>query len=172
MGTGQTMITMAAMSLLSLVILNVNRNALYSTTTMAESKYNILAISLGTALIEEAFSKSFDQSTTDENLVEDVTELTLNLGPGSSEISRSDFNDFDDYNNFIDSTSSDSTLISADFVIQSKVYYVDPNYSNKLTPVNYRTWHKKIDVFVSSPFINEGRDTVKLSKIFSHYYFR
>ncbi len=35
---------------------------------MAENKYNILAISLGTALIEEAFSKSFDQNTTDGNV--------------------------------------------------------------------------------------------------------
>lgn len=172
MGTGQTMITMAAMTLLSLVVLNVNRNALNSTTGMAENKYNILAISLGTALIEEAFSKSFDQNTADDNLVEDLSELTLTLGPGNTEYTRSDFNDFDDYNNFIDSTSSDSTISSADFVIQSKVYYVDPNTSNRLTPVNYRTWHKKIDVFVSSPFINEGRDTVKLSKVFSHYYFR
>ena len=172
MNTGQTMITMAAMALLSLVVLNVNRNALNSTTGMAENKYNILAISLGTALIEEAFSKSFDQNSTDGNVVEDLNQLTVNLGPGSSENSRSDFNDFDDYNNLIDSTSSDPTLVSADFIIQSKVYYVDPNLSNRLTPVNYATWHKKIDVSVSSPYINEGQDTIKLSKVFSHYYFR
>lgn len=172
MNTGQTMITMAAMSLLSLVILNVNKNALSSTTNMAENKYNILAISLGTALIEEAFSKSFDQATADGNQVADLTELTQNLGPGSGELSRSDFNDFDDYNNLVDSTSSDSTITSAEFVISSKVYYVDPNVSNKLPPAGYRTWHKKIDVFVTSPFINDGQDTVKLSKVYSHYYFR
>ena len=172
MNTGQTMITMAAMGLLSMVILNSNRNALSSTTSMAENKYNILAISLGTALIEEAFSKSFDQYTTDGQQVDNLTDLTVDLGPGSGEYSRTDFNDFDDYNNYIDSTSSDSTLLSADFIIESKVYYVDPNVSNKLTPVSYRTWHKRMDVFVSSPFINNGQDTVRLSKVYSHYYFR
>ena len=172
MNTGQTMITMAAMGLLSLVILNSNRNALSSTTSMAENKYNILAISLGTALIEEAFSKAFDQFTTDGQQVHAITDLTQNLGPGSGEVTRADFNDFDDYNNFIDSTSSDSTLISADFVIRSNVYYVDPTVSNKLSPVSYRTWHKRMDVFISSPYINNGQDTVRLSKVYSHYYFR
>jgi hypothetical protein len=172
MNTGQTMITMAAMSLLSMVILNSNRNALSSTTSMAENKYNILAISLGTALIEEAFSKAFDQNTSNGQQADDITDLTLYLGPGSSEYTRSDFNDIDDYNNYIDSTSSDSTLQSAEFVIRSKVYYVDPNVSNKLIPVNYRTWHKRMDVFISSPFINDGMDTVCLSKVYSHYYFR
>jgi len=172
MNTGQMMITMAAMMLLSTVILNVNRNALSTTEGMAESKYQILAVSLGTALIEEAFSKAFDQNTADGNLADNLSDLTTNLGPGSSEKNKEDFNDFDDFNGYIDSTSSDPTLISADFVIESSVYYVDPNTSNKLNPVSYRTWHKKIDVSITSPFLSEGRDTVRLSKVNSHYYFR
>jgi hypothetical protein len=172
MNTGQMMITMAAMILLSTVILNVNKNALTTSTGMAESKYQILAVSLGTALIEEAFSKAFDQYTTDGQLVEKKTDLTLNLGPGSGEKNRSDFNDFDDYDGLIDSTSNDSTLQSADFVIASKVYYVDPSTSSNLVPVNYRTWHKKMDVAITSKYIGDGKDTVKLSKVFSHFYFR
>lgn len=172
MNTGQTILSMAAMALLSMVILNANRNALTATTSMAENKYRILAVSLGTALIEDAFSKAFDQETANGNTVSDLSELTLNLGPGSSEYTQSDFNDFDDYNNYSDSTTTDTTLISAEFFYNSKVYYVDPNTSNKLTPVNYRTWHKRMDVFIYSPFINGGMDTIKLSKVYSHYYFR
>ena len=172
MNTGQMMITMAAMMLLSTVILNVNRNALNTTSSMAESKYEILAVSLGTALIEEAFSKYFDANTADGNQANNLSDLTLSLGPGTGEYTRSDFNDFDDYNGLYDSTSTDSTIISADFVIHSKVYYVDPTISPNLTPVSYRTWHKKIDVFITSPFLNEGKDTIKLSKVNSHYYFR
>jgi len=172
MNTGQMMITMAAMMLLSTVILNVNRNALNTTTGMAESKYEILAVSLATALIEDAFSKFFDANTADGNLVDHPSDLTAILGPGAGEITRADFNDFDDFHNYTDSTSADSTIISAGFVIHSKVYYVDPNISNKLPPVGYRTWHKKIDVFITSPFLNDGKDTVRLSKVNSHYYFR
>lgn len=163
---------MAAMMLLSLVILNVNRNALNATTGMAENKYRILAVSLGTAIIEEAFSKAFDQKTTGGNTVSDLSELTLDLGPGNDEYTKADYNDFDDYNEYEDSTSTDTTLISAEFFYDCKVYYVDPNTSNKLTPVSYRTWHKRIDVSIYSPFINDEMDTIKLSKVYSHYYFR
>ena len=172
MNTGQMMITMAAMMLLSTVILNVNRNALNTSTNMFESKYQILAVSLGTALIEEAFSKSFDAETANNKIADELKDLSVNLGPSNSEKYKSNFNDFDDYNGFVDMTSDDTTMMSADFKIESKVYYVDPTTSKNLEPVNYRTWHKKIDVFVTSPFVNDGKDTVKLSKVNSYFYFR
>lgn len=178
MNTGQMMITMAAMILLSTVILSVNRNALNTTTKMSESKYQILAVSLGTALLEEAFSKSFDANTApnprtgESQIAESVTDLSTNLGPSSAEISKKLFNDFDDYNGYQDSTTNDSTLQSAHFTLASKVYYIDPSSSNKLEPVSYRTWHKKMDVFITSPFINNRKDTIKLSKVYSYYFFR
>jgi hypothetical protein len=172
MNTGQMMITMAAMMLLSTVILNVNRNALNTSTGMAETKYQILAVSLGTALIEEAFSKSFDEETADYKIADNLTDLSSKLGPEKNEKIKSTFDDIDDYHNYIDSTSNDSTLLSANFTIESKVYYVDPTAYKNLKPVTYRTWHKKIDILVSSPFMNEGKDTVKLSKVYSYFYFR
>ena len=172
MNTGQMMITMAAMILLSTVILNVNRNALNTTTNMFETKFQILAVSLGTALIEEAFSKSFDAETANNKIADELKDLTSNLGPSNSEKNKSMFNDFDDYHGYADSTSNDSTLMSANFKIESKVYYVDPSTSKNLEPVNYRTWHKKIDVFITSPFINQSKDTVKLSKVNSYFFFR
>ncbi len=178
MNTGQMMITMAAMILLSTVILSVNRNALNTTTKMSESKYQILAVSLGTALIEEAFGKAFDEKTAYDTSIgtnktaESVNDLSAYLGKDTKENKRKLFDDFDDYNGYTDSTSNDSTLQSANFTLASKVYYVDPSTSNHLTPVSYRTWHKKIDVFITSPFINNNKDTVKLSKVYSYYYFR
>lgn len=172
MNTGQMMITMAAMILLSTVILNVNRNALNTTTNMSETKYQILAVSLGTALIEEAFAKSFDAETADNNIANDLKDLTIDLGPANSEKNKYQFNDFDDFDGYVDSTSNDTTVLSANFKLQSKVYYVDPSKSKNLEAVNYRTWHKKMDVYVTSPYINEGKDTVKLSKVYSYFFFR
>ncbi len=136
MNTGQMMITMAAMILLSTVILNVNRNALSATQGMADTKYQILAVSLATALIEEAFGKAFDAETANNKIAEKLTDLTLSLGPNNKEKSKSSFNDFDDFNGFSDSTSNDPTLMSANFHISSKVYYVDPANSKELKPVN------------------------------------
>ncbi len=170
MNTGQMLITISALMLLSTVILNVNRNALTSSMNMSEAKYEILAVSMGSALIEEAFSKAFDEQTANNNLVEDLTELSTTLGPDGGETSRKVFDDFDDYDGYVDSTDFDTTVISADLNIKSRVFYVDPDVS--LDSVGSRTWHKKIVVYISSPFINEGRDTIVLSKINSHYYFR
>lgn len=183
------MITMAAMILLSTVILSVNKNALNTTSSMTENKYQILGVSLGTALIEEAFSKSFDAYTArdpitgDAEKADNLSDLTnyYSLGPSPSERKRRNFNDFDDYNGFVENTSNASmdsvyseTLkneISAIFKVESDVYYVDPSTDSELKKVNYRTWHKRMDVFVTSKFLNEGKDTVKLSKIYSYFYY-
>lgn len=178
MNTGQMMITMAAMILLSTVILSVNKNTLNTTIKMSESKYEILAVSLGTALIEEAFGKSFDENTAFDpskgtnNTAETVLDLSIEMKADKKERNRKLFDDFDDYNGYVDSTSNDSTLQSAQFTIASNVYYVDPSKSKHLKPAGYRTWHKKMDVFITSPFINDGKDTIKLSKVYSYYYFR
>ena len=198
MNTGQMMITMAAMILLSTVILSVNKNALTNSSSMAKNKYQIMAVSLGTALLEEAFGKSFDATTainpfTGEadraNKLNDLTNYN-SLGPNNLERLRREFNDFDDYNGYVDSAISasiDSTAsllqqknglirsgdISEIFKIQSKVYYVDPSASVNLNKVTYRTWHKRMDVFITScaAYNFLDLDTVKLSKVYSYYYF-
>ncbi len=170
MNTGQMLISIAAMILLSTIILNVNRNSLTNIDQMDQTKYEILAVSMGNALIEEAFSKAFDEQTANNNLANDVTQLSVNLGPDGGETSRKVFDDFDDYNGYTDSTQSDSSIISAVFKIRSFVHYVNPDVS--LDSVGSRTWHKRIDVYITSPYIKNGQDTVKLSKINSHYYFR
>jgi len=170
MNTGQMLISMAAMILLGTVILNVNRNSLSNTVKMDETKYELLAVSLGTAIIEEAFSKSFDEETADFNLVESLSDLSPTLGPEAGEYNRTDFDDFDDYNNYHGTTNGDSTFTSANMYFRCKVNYVDPD--NSLDSVSNRTWHKKITVYVSSPFIADSTQDIVLSKINSHYYFR
>ncbi|MBK8944844.1 MAG: hypothetical protein IPM32_06165 [Ignavibacteriae bacterium] len=189
MNTGQMIITMAAMILLSTVILSVNKNALNTTSSMTENKYQILGISLGTALIEEAFSKSFDAYTAlnpitgEAEQADNLSDLTnyYSLGPSNLEKKRRNFNDFDDYNGFVDSASNASVDslssemrnndIAAIFKVESKVYYVDPSTDNKLKKVNYRTWHKRMDVLVTSRYLGDGLDTIKLSKIYSYFFY-
>ncbi|MCW8849082.1 MAG: hypothetical protein OQJ81_03810 [Melioribacteraceae bacterium] len=170
MNSGQMLITMSAMVLLSIVILNVNRNSLMNTVAMDESKYQLLAVSLGTAIIEEAFSKPFDERTAN-NLTADTTlVLSVNLGPDLSENTIADFDDFDDFNNYKGSTVGDTTFQSARMYYRCKVHYVDPDVS--LDSVASRTWHKKITVYISSPFIEDSTTNVVMTKINSHYFFR
>lgn len=170
MNTGQMLITMAAMALLSSVILNVNKRNLTTSKEMSETKYKIMAVSYANTLIEEAFSKSFDEATTDNNMITSKQQLSTILKADAGEYKRSKFDDFDDYNNFSDSTNSDPNYNNTPMSIRAIVRYVDPAAS--LDSVGYKTWNKRITVTVTSPFINEGKDKITLSKINSHYYFR
>ena len=145
-------------------MLRVNTSSLLNESVRDQAQYGVLATSIATSIIEEAQSKSFDEKT-DSNSVFDVKELTLvsNLGPDAGE-TYATFNDFDDFNGF---TRRDSTMPSAIFDISCEVVYIHP--SNIKALYNLETWHKKINITVSSPFTP---DTFRTSSIFSYWYFR
>ena len=162
MNTGQTIMTMGAMMLLSAVVLRVNTSNLNNESIRDQAQYGVLATSIATSIIEEAQSKSFDHFT-DTNSVSLLTQLSSTLGPEGSETEET-FNDFDDYDGF---TKRDSTMPSAIFDIACEVVYVNPNDIQGST--TNRTWHKKINVTISSPF---SPDTFRTASIFSYWYFR
>jgi hypothetical protein len=162
MNTGQTMLTIGAFILLAVIILRVNNSFLSTNTVVQESKFGVLAVSIGSSIIEEANRKAFDQAT-DSNSVSNLNQLTTKLGPEHGE-TYSTFNDFDDFNGY-DTTITD--LPSAIFTVKCSVCYVDP--SNPDLAVSSPTWNKKITVTVSSP---SSTDTMRLSSIFSYFYFR
>lgn len=164
MNTGQTLLTLCAMFLLSMVILRVNKTFLVTGDVMYNTKFEVLATSLGTSMIEEANSKAFD-AVTDTSAILDPLLLTTadRLGPEGTE-TYLQFNDFDDYNNFV---KIDSTMPAATFKIACKVGYIKP--ADPSTFVNERTYHKGIIVTVTSPSM---ADTVRLSSVFSYWYYR
>ncbi|MGE5432256.1 MAG: hypothetical protein ACM3QX_14335 [Syntrophomonadaceae bacterium] len=164
MNSGQLFLTIGGMFLLSMLVLRMNTTFMSTGDVMYNTKYGVLAVSLGTSMIEEANSKSFDCNT-DTNSVSALTQITepVSLGPEAGETSET-FDDFDDYNNYL---RVDSTMPSAVFTIRCKVGYVDP--ANPDVFVNQKTWHKRIQVTVTSPSM---QDTVRLSSIFSYWFFR
>lgn len=162
MNTGQTMMTMCAMMLLSAIMLRVNTSNLSNESVRDQAQYGVLATSIATSIIEDAQSKSFDHST-DTNSVNLLTQLSSVLGPEGGETEET-FNDFDDYNGF---TKRDSTMPSAVFDIACEVVYVSSNDIEGFS--NNRTWHKKMNVTISSPF---SPDTFRTSSIFSYWFFR
>ena len=164
MNTGQMLLTIGAMILLATLILRVNNNMSASTDTVYDSKFAILATSLGNSILEEASDKAFDQAST-SNSVSSLTSLTLpnKLGPESGEV-YPNFNDVDDYNGFV---KVDSTLPSAIFKASCKVDYVSPNLPTSTSVI--RTWTKRITVTVTSVSMP---DTIKLSSLYSYWVFR
>jgi MSHA pilin protein MshD len=164
MNTGQMMLTLGALMLLSFLALRMNTNLLSTEELMQNSKYGVLGISLATSLIEEANLKAFDKNSVDSSLT-NVNELTAvgSLGKESGE-TYPDFDDFDDFNNY---TRIDSTMPSAVFDIACKVVYVSS--TNPDVTSSSRTWNKKITVSVTSKNMT---DTVRVSSVFSYWFYR
>lgn len=177
MNTGQMLLTIGAIFLLSTVILTVNRGFLTTNTTMITNRYGIMASSLATSMIERAISKAFDENT-DTTEVTSTSQLTLpqNLGLDAGE-NRNDPNlldDFDDYNCYRFLPHRDS--IQIDPMDPTKKLYFDTfcrvDYVSDSNPNNVsstRTWHKRMQVIVTSSAME---DTIRMSTIYSYWNFK
>src|SRR5437867_4047839 len=107
MGTGQMMLAVAAMFLIGIIIFSASSTLLQNDDTIKDSEFGVAAISLATSLVEEVQGKTFDEAATDSGVV-NIGQLTLPayFGPDANEFYRttdptkSDFDDIDDYNNF------------------------------------------------------------------------
>lgn len=157
---GTTLLTMAAMVLLSVFILSSNSLIQTNTAFMNESEYIITAISAGQMLIDEAKTKAFDENTI-STPVATVKELTSSLGKEKDEVidgfdifkkktfkSTTLFDDFDDYNGYKRIV---STFRSDDYTISALVQYVDPLNPDK-SAVG-QSFCKKITVIVTNPYL-------------------
>jgi MSHA pilin protein MshD len=168
------MLAVGAMLLLSITILGINGKFLNTSSVLYNTKFGVLAVSLGTSIIEEANGKAFDLAGTGDAIT-DINLLTAPqyLGAAGGEVYPF-FNDFDDYNNLhkIDSVKINSKTFAA-FTIDCKVHYVSETNPSVISSV--RTWHKRIDVFVTSESMKNAKneqDTIKLSSVYSYWYFR
>lgn len=170
MNTGQMLITMGAMFLLSMIILSVNSGYSRNSDMILDSKFDILAVSLATSIIEDANGKAFDANTVGTgNIVLYPSQLSsLGHGGGEYYVSRdsNNFNDFDDYHG-LNITYNDSTLESAVFKIECEVGYISD--TNPDVFVTSKTWYKRLDVYLSSASMT---DTIKMSTVMSYFYYR
>jgi len=164
MNTGQMMLSLGAMILLSFLILRVNGSQLTTQDTMQNTKFGILAVSLASSVLESASEKAYDEKSAG-NFVSKLSKLTdenkFGTDGGEDPDSISTFDDFDDFDGY---TVADSSLPSAVFNINCKVQYVDPDVGGFVT--SNKTWHKMLTVTVSSPSM---MDTIKMSKVFSYW---
>jgi len=177
MNTGQMLLTIGAIFLLSTVILTVNRGFLTTNTTMITNRYGIMATSLATSMIERAISKAFDEKT-DTTEATNVSQLTLpqylGLDAGESRNDPNLLDDFDDYNCYryvphVDSIQIDPMDLSKKLYFETycSVDYVSDSNPNIVSSV--RTWHKKLQVIVTSSAME---DTIRMTTIYSYWNFK
>ena len=166
MNTGQMIMSLGAMLLLSTIMLRVNTANLTNESVRDDAQYGVLATSLATSLIEQAHGLAFDEKS-DTTAIYSVSDLSSVLGPESGEGAGA-FDDFDDYNGF---TRRDSSMPSAVFDISCSVVYVD--LSNIVGSTTNRTWHKKLIVTITRPVSADSSALAfKTASIFSYWHFR
>lgn len=176
MNTGQMLITIGAITLLSLVILRVSSTLLFTNDVLDRSKIGLLAVSMATSIIEEVNSKAFDENTISGS-VSSTNGLSAVLRPEPHEM-YPDFDDIDDYNEFVLAPKIDTVVISdAAYIVfytNCAIDYVQEG-DPEATSVQ-RTWDKRFVVKVTSPaMLNEDtgkQDTIALKTLFSYWYFR
>lgn len=167
MGLGQSLMSLLALGLLGTILLIMNTNTLDSGSSVETTEYLIMANSLGISQLERASGLAFDENTVTGN-VSSVSGLTLVLQKEFGETEAA-FDDFDDYNGFSRWVTGDSIFFrSADFFILDTVDYVTIS-GNAVIKSASRTYHKRLRVWVSSPFM---RDTLQFSTVYSYWYFR
>jgi len=161
MNTGQMMITLAAIVLLSMVILRVTTNFLTTDDVLMESKFGVLGISLATSIMEEATGKAFDE-VSDSGSILTLADLS-EIGPDAGEVYPF-FDDFDDFDGLI---KIDSSMPSAIFKIVCKVNFVNTANLDGISLA--KTWHKKLQLFITT---QSSMDTIKMETIYSYFFYR
>jgi hypothetical protein len=185
MNTGQTILTIGALMLLSISVMSTNRSSLQHGAIINQTEVSLYAVSLAQAKIEEASGQAFDAySSTDTAeagaVITAVTQLSSTLGKETGETytsqSVNNFDDFDDYNYFSGTNPYTLHVAGVDtFHIQTTVFYVDT--TNPEAAVGTRTWHKRMIVKVWPTVTPWGGadpkpDTVTMSYIYSYWWFR
>lgn len=152
-GYAEVIQTMAAMIIFSMILMSANHMIHRNTMLQIDGELEQEVISLGQEIIEEARSKAFDQVTVNAAappaIIPGGFTAANNLGPDAGENTRSQFNDFDDYNGWTETM----TTSHGDFNVSVEVFYVDENNFQK---INTPSTFKKIEVTITSDFLRTG----------------
>ncbi len=183
------MLVVAAIFLLGIIVFSANSTILQNDDIIKDSEFGVAAISLATSLIEEVQGKVFDQAAADSGIsaTAQLTAPSL-LGPESGEEyrttdpSKSDFNDVDDFNRFTIEYVADTTKAKvaqyrgdakgfrSDYFVSARVVYVTVGSGtaslNGNSAVVLPTWHKKLIVTVTSP---TSRDSLVFPTVISYW---
>jgi len=159
--TGNYLLTVGALALLSILILSTNNSIQNNDISITESKIIITGTSLGQTLIDEIRSKVFDEAEISGS-VSSESDLSSSLGPDGGEnftmpdsavsntfLSASNYNDIDDYNGYIRIV---DTPNAENFTLTCSVTYAE--LSNPDVSAGSKSYCKKVTVTVTSPFFS------------------
>lgn len=174
MNTGQMLLTIGALGLLSLAILNLNTSINENDISLAQNRYRLEALSLMNSYLEQATMFFFDEASTDTSNTKQLTDFSNTLGP---ELGESAFDDFDDFNNYV---AIDTGLSGVIYKVMFFVDYVNLQGDSLVTP-GIRTYHKRMRILVTDNYAepllyrnfsgNKIRDTLSISFVNSYWFY-
>jgi hypothetical protein len=176
MNTGQTMLTIAALALLSIITMRYYATIGNSGQSLAMSNAGLTATTVATSFIERAQSTAFDEVSigTAANLIIENIKTTNNMltAPGSlgreganENISIDSLDDFDDFNGWTETYKP--AWMNESYKVSFKVFYVDT--SNIEIAATKRTFLKRMDITVWRDSASVLSDTVKISTIYGYF---
>jgi hypothetical protein len=159
MHTGQMLMVLGALALLSLVSLSINTMLVGKTTTMLDAEAQLNAVSIAQSMIDEIMTKAYDANTVSAK-VYNATDFTAPGGLGCSGAEASavplpdsypyrsaqGYNDVDDYNRYRRTV---FTPRMGNFTVVDSVYYVAETNPDQLSGA--QTFFKKVVVTVTHP---------------------
>lgn len=166
MSTGQMIMVAVAMMLLGKLVVSSNETVAMNQATITESECIGSATAIGQSMIEKILVKNFDDSVATAGTPDSTKFSLIGLDPGEVAGNPLTFNDFDDYNGYVDSV---DTPRYGKFYLTTRVYYV-----SSVAPYDYsvtKTYAKRIEVEVDNKFMVDltGKDPEKLDRKLSLY---
>lgn len=164
MQTGETILVIGSMILLSIFALSMNSSITHNHAVLYQSEEILDALAVAQRYIEQAERLRFDEDKS--ATIPSSFTYAGNLGPDSGE-QYPNFDDIDDYNGF---THTDSLSGNVHYTISVSVDYVTQGSPD--TPTSTRTYFKRMKVTVYSASLSElPTRSVEMKKFFAYHYF-
>jgi hypothetical protein len=145
MSSGQILITLGALILLSITVLNVNRNFGQIDTSLTQSKCKLEAMSLMSSYIEQASQYPFDEAMTDTTSGKDLADFVQNKDLGFDADDAGVIDDFDDYDGQVIADTGRSGVI---YNVLFDVSYSKLVAGKMVKETVSKTYHKKMAIYV------------------------
>lgn len=177
MQTGQMLLTLGALVLLSMGILNLNRHLATSDIQLAQNRYRLEALSIMTSYVEQASQYFFDEVSTDTTSEKNLADFTApnHLGFDPDDSSRVD--DFDDFCNVTLIDTGNSGVV---YKVMFQVDYVKLQ-GDSIVPSNQREYNKRMTISITDNYADpllfkyvngiKQRDTLRISVVNSYWFY-
>jgi hypothetical protein len=158
MNTGQMMLVIGALALLSVSVLNINGMIIGTQLVGFEMESTLNAVSIAQTLLDEVIIKEFDENSITQRVYTPTNMTpTANFGRETGEtiigadtmyLSRTRFDDVDDYHNYTRNVTDPRMGVFT--VISTVSYIVETNFDQTTTA---QTFIKQITVSVTNPYM-------------------